>query len=980
MLALIQRSEKNRMRWMLLGRQFASFCPQLINERQRLGLGALLSFVFCLILSSSMACRSVTGKDAQPLPIGQWLEAKGGYVLLTAPWDFYWDVLLRPTDELPQEVSQLPMGRIWNGFVQNTGFVTPSKGNATYRYVLRDLAPRPGGYSLAFKYALSSYRAYIFPQQRPMEAIEVNSGRVSLTRDGAAPSRKWNVATFGSDKQEDWVILVLVSNHFHELGGFREAPILSLADSYQKDYEVQQLGTFVCIGAMASIAFYSFTVYLRRRSDRAGLMLACVAGMVVVRVIGINPLLYKYLPDTAALFNFQVKLDLITACPPVACYIMFLYYSFPIKLSRWIRQASLFFNLFYVGFILVVPVAVSTVYRPVMLAAILLHSLLGAYLLLTSTYRRVDGVSYIFIGTLVAFFALIHDTLGPVGLVSSPPIIQFGLTLFLIIQSQLVARRSAQAFADTETLAIHLKEKNAEISAFNANLQDVIDFKTREIRTILDHIPQGVLLIGDDCKVEGDYSANLAELIGTSKIAHESVMDLIFESSDLNSDNKDRLLQSIRATIGGRRLSFDVNIDNFPTEFSIKVGNQLRDIKATWNILLNEGQKVEFILLTLLDVTSELASARQHEVQQRDFAVVQQLLSIEPKDAARFFHSASLLLEESRSLLNAPGHCTDPSLLRNLFMNAHTVKGSARTLQLNDLANAIHKVEDRLQAFLEQKNPVDLPLLLHDIEESIRIFDVYRSINFRTLNRAHDTVPVQLGKQFIADQMNFLTWLSSEDFKPSEALQSALKSQILQLTRLAQEHLPALFDGYKEGVLKMARELGRDPPHLDFKLVDISISKAVAITLDRCLVHILSNALDHGIETVEERLHLGKARYGTIRISSTLDGDVLVLSVSDDGRGLLIERLHALGMDSGILTLHSQREDIANSVFAMSVSTSPSVSLHSGRGLGLGAVRSFLHSVGGDVTIHLEEVAADTPREGVPFYLKIRIPLVDIRS
>lgn len=206
-----------------------------------------------------------------------------------------------------------------------------------------------------------------------------------------------------------------------------------------------------------------------------------------------------------------------------------------------------------------------------LLASLVVDVGLGAYLLFKSLYQRADGVSYIFAGTLLAFLAMVHDSLIPAGIVASNPIIQYGLTLFLIIHSQLVVRRSAQAFARAESLASTLNIKNAEIEAFNQNLQSLVDFKSREVRTILDHIPQGVLLIGKDALVTGDYSANLVELIGTREITGQSVMDLIFKHSDLDSDSRDRLHHSLRAAIGTRRLSFDVNSDNLPKSFTLQL-------------------------------------------------------------------------------------------------------------------------------------------------------------------------------------------------------------------------------------------------------------------------------------------------------------------------------------------------------------------------------------------------------------------------
>lgn len=910
------------------------------NSRYRFGHSILLCL--SILLLGIVACRQSSPDAPGSLPPVHWLEANDGFAQLTGPWDFYWNVLLTPTDHLPREHSLLPMGRVWNGFVQNTGQVTPSRGSASYRFVLRDLPARADGYSLTFRYALTSYRAYIFPEQRPEEARVVTSGRVSLTREGAVPSRKWNFVNFGSDRTENWVVLVQVSNHHHELGGFREAPILSLGNSYQRKFQIQQIGTFLCLGSMASIAFYSLMLYLRRRADHAALMLAWVGIFVILRVVFYIPLLYQYFPDTQAFFEIQLQIDLMTSSLAVSCYILFLNSSLPVKLPGWVQRGIVLFNLFYVGFVLTASTEIATLYRPMLFISLALNTLLGAYMLFKSIYLRADGISYIFAGTLAAFLGLVHDSMIPLGIVSSTHIIQYGLTVFLMIHSQLVARRSAQAYADAESLAADLNIKNAEIEAFNQNLQNLVDFKSREVRTILDHIPQGVLLIGKEARVTGDYSANLVELIGTKEISGQSVMDLIFHNSDLDPDSKDRLYHSLRAAIGGRRLSFDVNIDNLPKAFGLQVGPQIKHIKATWTVLTNRRGHVEFILLTLLDVTSELVAARQQETKLREFEIVRQLLTIEPRDAARFFESSRALLDRSTELLALAGEAPDQATMHQLFIHAHTVKGSARTLQLLELANLLHLAEDSYQAILHQNAKMDIVRLRSEWNAVLHCFELHQSINFHQLNR--DRRPESIIAEGHAD-------LPRPD--------------------------PTLWDRFKQQAQAIAQELGKDPPHFEFDLINAPIPKSMESVLDRCMIHILSNTLVHGIEEAEERERVGKNPRGTIRISFFTDGHNSVIQVSDDGRGLALQDIHEAGLKSGVLNKGSSEAEILESIFAGGVSTASELSLHAGRGVGIQAVRAFLREIGGTVTIRLHDQSGSFPEKRRAFSLEIRIPAAD---
>jgi len=123
-------------------------------------------------------------------------------------------------------------------------------------------------------------------------------------------------------------------------------------------------------------------------------------------------------------------------------------------------------------------------------------------------------------------------------------------------------------------------------------------------------------------------------------------------------------------------------------------------------------------------------------------------------------------------------------------------------------------------------------------------------------------------------------------------------------------------------------------------------------------VHILRNAVDHGMETPEERRSAGKAANGTITITVTRDKDHVHICIADDGRGMDPLRLAARAVEKGLLSREQAsaltRHEAFMLICAPGFSTAETVSDISGRGVGMDAVRTAVHGLGGGLVIESE--------------------------
>ena len=134
------------------------------------------------------------------------------------------------------------------------------------------------------------------------------------------------------------------------------------------------------------------------------------------------------------------------------------------------------------------------------------------------------------------------------------------------------------------------------------------------------------------------------------------------------------------------------------------------------------------------------------------------------------------------------------------------------------------------------------------------------------------------------------------------------------------------------------------------------------------LVHLVRNAIDHGLETTEQRIAAGKPEAGTVTLSAAHRGGHIIIEVSDDGRGLDRQKILAKAAERGIAVPENPTDaQVWDLVFAPGFSTAEALTDLSGRGVGMDVVRKNIHALGGQVEIR--------SRQGEGTTVSIRLPL-----
>ncbi|MEW5770070.1 MAG: chemotaxis protein CheA [Pseudomonadota bacterium] len=176
------------------------------------------------------------------------------------------------------------------------------------------------------------------------------------------------------------------------------------------------------------------------------------------------------------------------------------------------------------------------------------------------------------------------------------------------------------------------------------------------------------------------------------------------------------------------------------------------------------------------------------------------------------------------------------------------------------------------------------------------------------------------------------------------------------------------FNRFHRVVRDVSRELGKEI-ELVITGAETELDKTVVEKIGDPLMHLVRNAMDHGLERPETRVQRGKPARGTLRLNAYHDSGSIVIEVSDDGGGLNRDKILAKAIERGIVSAEQSLSDreIYQLIFEPGFSTADQVSNLSGRGVGMDVVRKNIESLRG--TIELDS----TPGEGAT--VRIRLPL-----
>ena len=183
------------------------------------------------------------------------------------------------------------------------------------------------------------------------------------------------------------------------------------------------------------------------------------------------------------------------------------------------------------------------------------------------------------------------------------------------------------------------------------------------------------------------------------------------------------------------------------------------------------------------------------------------------------------------------------------------------------------------------------------------------------------------------------------------------------------------FNRFPRLIRDLSRDLGKEVK-LEMSGEETELDKSVIEVLVDPLIHIVRNAMDHGIEMPEERIRAGKPREGTISLNASHNGNLIVIKISDDGKGMSPQKIFESAVKKGLVSADAKltERQMLEYIFAPGFSTATKVTNLSGRGVGMDVVKKSLDKINGTVGIETEL------GKGSTFFLRIPLTVAIIQA
>ncbi|MCA8031966.1 MCP four helix bundle domain-containing protein [Burkholderia arboris] len=520
-----------------------------------------------------------------------------------------------------------------------------------------------------------------------------------------------------------------------------------------------------------------------------------------------------------------------------------------------------------------------------------------------------------------------------------------------------------------------MDEIGHSIVAFNGMIEKIqenaaqLKQKTADIQAMLQNMQQGILTVVEGGVVHAEYSAYLETIFETNDIAGRDLMALVFDDSAIGADARSQVDAAVHACLGEDSMNFEFNEHLLVNEVAKRMPDgREKWLDLSWSAITDETDTVVRLMLCVRDVTEIRALTAQAGEQQRRLEMIGEILSISQDKFHDFVHSAKGFLSENERMIRQHERA-DHSIVAALFRNMHTIKGNARTYSLQHLTNIVHEAEQAYESLRRADSGPEWnrDALMEDLARVREAVDHYATINAVTLGRGGEPAPngadfLMVERARISESLRVLDGADPANASDWHAARDAVRRM---LSQLGTQGIGDALGGVIESLPSLAAELGKPAPVVHIDSHGQRVRSEIVATLKNVFMHLLRNAIDHGIESSDERRAAGKPASGTIDIAVGVGGGELWFVLGDDGRGLALDRIRGIARERGWIDAASEAalsdEDVAELIFRPGFSTAQAVTEVSGRGVGMDAVRNFLKRDGGDIALRFTDDRVGAP-------------------
>lgn len=433
--------------------------------------------------------------------------------------------------------------------------------------------------------------------------------------------------------------------------------------------------------------------------------------------------------------------------------------------------------------------------------------------------------------------------------------------------------------------------------------------RNRDMKRLLDAASQGFFTINSDGVIGDEKSLAVSELLGPIETG-QKLTDILRPQAPKTAEWLSLGLEDVFAGI----LPVEVAIDQLPKRIKIRDKTIAIEFQAIY-----ENEELNCLFVVLSDITTDI-QRELLEAENRELSTIMNHIVQDRDGLLDFFREAESIVQMLRNY-----RVIDSNVTKRLV---HTLKGNCAIFGLNRVAQACHEIEDYIAGndelpddtlwdqlfYLWNKAQGSLRRLVREEAKGLTVRESEYSQVLMDLVRynSHPTIIQRVASWQLEDTQVRMLRVADQ----ARALSKRLGKGDLEVTVIG-------------GHLKTDGEYWGD--------------------FWAAFIHVIRNAIDHGIEASNERLQIGKSAFGQLTIKTEVCDQRFIVSLRDDGRGIDWNHIAQLASQRGLPC--STQSDLIDALFTDGLSTSESVSETSGRGVGMSAVQQATRRHNGQIRV-----------------------------
>jgi len=498
----------------------------------------------------------------------------------------------------------------------------------------------------------------------------------------------------------------------------------------------------------------------------------------------------------------------------------------------------------------------------------------------------------------------------------------------LLRSHAIINRVNRQLHEANAGLEQRVKERTQELETANTSLTTI----QAAVRNLLDNAEQGFLTVTEDLLVGVQSSAACEAILGTMP-GGKSIVELLCQ--EMPQDSASAMAATLTSIFGDSRDYIrDMKLELLPASFTLAG----KSVKAGYKMLTDNQ-----LMVILTDITETTRLSEQVERERLRLEMIVLAFTESESFTALIGEYRAFLDTELPALLQ---RIAAPGTLAELYRHIHTFKGLLAQFSFHRSPHCLHLWESALSEksnwTAEAARQVFAPgPLLAELQQDLKGIADILGPDFSLSSR------VVLSQA----QLQTMKQVATEALNAGCRVSPAVRQLLGDLASLGGLDVKSSLALHGRGASALAVRLEKQLGPVEIEGDATSLAPETHGAFLRSLVHVFRNAVDHGIETPQERLAAGKPEEGCVRCAVKKRGAMLEMVIEDDGQGVDREALERKLIASGVPPSHAAQMPLDVLMFREGLSSRDEADQISGRGIGLAAVKAEIDRLGGTVAV-----------------------------